>query len=349
METIDWQKVEELSDKRATRLRKIEHELAESEGLTAEQLCYKIGLSSKAKIRIIQKDINELRGLYSGNQTITFSPYRLCLNGGDLAFPEAEFTTDDRKFLNKVLRLLVLFDGSVPIKEILTLSDGEIALNSMSDSIEASTNKRELNYITDLFDAIANHFVVDISYSKLNNGKVFQFAPYLLKRFNNKWFVIGRMYVSNPFEWTVIPLAAINDLNKNSNRDLKYIPNKESKIKELKQRIRDYYKNVIGFHVPTKADTDQVSHEMNPLELSVDEIRLKFSPEILRYIKENPIHETQTINEETCEVKLNLVINPLLVNRILSFGADVEVLAPAPLINTVKDTIKKMELLYKAN
>lgn len=349
-ETVNWEQVENLGYRQAIRLRKIEHALVSyPEGLTADQLCYEIGLNTKSRIRTLQYDILKLNGLYKGKQVITHSPHKLLLKNGDLAFPEAEFTTNDRKQLNAICRLIAFFDGAIPIKDVLniTVSDAEEALKGMSDSIDVSTNGKEIKYIKEIFEAIENRHIVDIIYPRLNHGKLFSFAPYMLKRFNNKWFVIGRMYIDNPFEWTVIPLAPISLLNKYKG-DYKYVPKKEFEIAELKQRIRAYYEKVIGFHIPTnETDLDKVPRELDPEKLPTEDICLKFSPKALRFVKENPIHNYQEISEETSEVKISLVINPLLIQRILGFGDEVEVLAPVSLRNMVKETIQKMTVLYQ--
>lgn len=349
-ETIDWQKVGNLGYRRATRLRKIEHALVNHpEGLRWDKLCDIIGLETSSKARTLQNDLNELRGLYCGKQYISPSPHRLKLNGGDLAFPEAEFSSDDRKQLAAICRLIAFFDGAVPIKSVLKVSVSEVdeALKGMSDSIEVSTDSREIRYIREFFDAIENREVLDIIYPRLNNGRAFPFAPYMLKRFNSKWFVIGRMYVDNPFEWTVIPLAAIPILNKHKG-DCQYLPKKMYEIADLKKRIRAYYDKVVGFYVPTnETDPAKVPRILDPEKLKIENVCIKCSPKMLRLIKENPIHPSQEVREDTSEVSLNLVINPLLVQRILGFGEDVEVTAPLSLRESLKATAEKMVAIYQ--
>lgn len=351
-ETVDWKKVEELGYRRATRLRKIEHALVNHpEGLKWEKLCDIIGLNTASKARTLQNDLNELRGLYCGKQYISTSPHKLNLNGGDLAFPEAEFSSNDRKQLSAICRLIAFFDGAVPIKDVLkvTVRDAEEALKGMSDSIDISTNSKEITYIKEIFEAIEGRYVLDVIFPRLNNGEEFPFAPYMLKRFNNKWFVIGRMYVDNPFDWTVLPLAAIPILNKHKG-DCTYLPKKEFEISELKQRIRAYYDKIMGFHVPTnEKNPDKIPRFLDPQTLKTEDVIIKCTTKVLRLIKENPIHYTQQILEEDSEVKLSLVINPLLIQRILGFGDEVEVISPRILREDIKDTIQKMNLKYQTN
>lgn len=351
-DTVDYKKVEELGYRRATRLRKIEHALVNyPDGINWEKLCSIIGLNTASKARTLQNDLNELRALYCGKQFISSSPHRLELNGGDLAFPEAEFSAKDRKQLSAICRLIAFFDGAVPIKDVLnvTVRDAEEALKGISDNIDISTNGKEIAYIKEIFEAIEGRYVLDVIFPRLNNGKEFPFAPYMLKRFNNKWFVIGRMYVDNPFDWTVIPLAGIPILNKHKG-DCTYLPKKEFEIREIKKRIKTYYDKVLGFYVPTNEnDSDKVPRSLNPDTLQTEDIIINCTPKALRLIKENPIHINQRISEKDSEVRLNLVINPLLIKRILGFGDEVEVISPKILREDVKNTIQKMSLRYQTN
>lgn len=350
-QTIDWDKVEELGYRRASRLRKIEHALVRHpEGVTSNQLRYEAGLpETESGARILQKDLKALRELYTGKQVISRTPHRLELKGGDLAFPEAEFEAKDRKQLNAIAKVLAFFDGAIPIKEILqvTVRDVEDAMNEVAQNMDVSTNWKEVTYIKEIFETIDNRQVLDIVYPRLNNGKVFSYSPYLLKRFNNKWFVIGRMHVDNPFDWTLIPLAAISILNKHKGGE-KYAPKFEWEIEELKQRIRSYYDKVLGYYVPTnEKNPDKVPRHLSADMLNVEKVEIKCTPQKLRFIQENPIHSKQNVDKETGVVTLNVVVNPLLIQRILGFGAEVEVIEPDTLRDSIRETISKMGEIYQ--
>ncbi len=347
-ETINWELVNSLGYKRAERLRKIEHVLASSpSGITPEDLCDKIDLQGRARIRTLQYDLEVLRSIYTC-QLITSAPYRLELKGGDLAFPEAEFNTKDRKQLNSICRLIAFFDGAIPLRDILKVSMADVgtALNDMSENIDIPTTTSELRYIKDIYDAIENKYPIDMIYPRINEGKRFTFSPYMLKRFNGKWFVLGRILEENPFDWTVIPLAAIEMISRNMD-NVKYYPAKDHELQSLKNKIRRYYSHVLGFYVPTnETDKEKVPRDLNPERLQIEEIKLKVNKQIIRFLKENPIHSTQTIKEDTGEVTLNLVLNPLLKNRLLGFGADLEVISPISLRNELHNVALQMLTLY---
>lgn len=350
-ESIDWEKVNGLGYIRATRLRAIEHALVlHPEGVDPASLCALIGLDGRAKQRTLQNDLNELRDLYIGKQVVSHAPHRLILNGDDLAFPEAEFSTNDRKQLNAICRLIAFFDGAIPVRDFLRVSikDVDTALKDMSDNIDIPASSTELKFIKEIYDSIENRTPIDILYPRLNNGKAFAFSPYMLKRFNNKWFVIGRMAVENPFEWTLIPLSGI-DVMAQHKGEIKYSPSKQSQLGELKRKIRNYYSHVIGYHVPVAVDNpENISRELDPELLDIREIVLHANDTILRFIKENPIHQTQLIFETKNEIRLQLVINPLLKQRILAYGAGIEVISPVDLRKEIALEAQKMLACYEA-
>lgn len=347
-ETVNWELVNSLGYKRATRLRKIEHVLVSSpSGINPEDLCDKIGLQGRARIRTLQNDLNELRSLYTC-QWISSSPYRLELRGGDLAFPEAEFNTHDRKQLNSICRLVAFFDGAIPIRDFLkvSVSDVDAVLSDMSENIDIPTTTSELRYIKDIYDAIENKVTIDVIYPRINGGRRFTLSPYMLKRFNGKWFVLGRISEENPFDWTVIPLAAIEMMTPNMD-NVKYSPAKNHELQILRNKIKKYYSNVLGFYVPTyEADKAKVPHELDPDKLQIEEVKLKVNKQIIRFLKENPIHLSQSIKDETGEVTLKLVLNPLLKQKLLGFGADLEVVSPIHLRNELYNVAQQMLTLY---
>ena len=61
---------------------------------------------------------------------------------------------------------------------------------------------------------------------------------YMLKRFNEKWFVLGCISEENPFDWTVIPLATIEMMSPNMD-NVKYSPAKDYELQSLKNKIED--------------------------------------------------------------------------------------------------------------
>jgi predicted DNA-binding transcriptional regulator YafY len=82
----------------------------------------------------------------------------------------------------------------------------------------------------------------------------------------------------------------------------------------------------------------------------VKEIRLWFSPLQANFIKTQHLHATQKIESDTSEglvVTYQLIPNYELLQVLLSFGAQVQVLAPESLRDELKQTLLKSLSMYQ--
>lgn len=351
-ESIDWEELERLSYSRLNILRKLENTLLKyPQGINADELMKKIGIPDKT-VRTLQNQIKWLKELYIGKQTISRSPYKLNLNGDDMAFPEQVFNSNDRKQLNSICKLIAFFDGAVPIKSLLQVIDKPIdvlqdALNRFSSDIDTPTSAKELIYIKTIYDSIESRSLLEVTYRMLEGSlKTVEFAPYLLKRYNNKWFVLGREYVYDPFECTCIPLARIENVAYYSKNKYKYIPNEEDKLTSLKSRIDSYYKSIIGFYVPKSAKQGNAK-KIDIENLKIENVVLEFKgTNTIKLVEENPIHNSQKIDYINNIVTLKVVINPLLIKTILGYGNNIKVLQPKVLRDEMESIIKSMYATY---
>ena len=81
-------------------------------------------------------------------------------------------------------------------------------------------------------------------------------------------------------------------------------------------------------------------------------IILKANTVAARYIKSQPIHDSQTIQKETKDFthfELKLLISEELIRTILSYGNEIEILEPVELRNIIQERISGMNTLYKLN
>ena len=83
-----------------------------------------------------------------------------------------------------------------------------------------------------------------------------------------------------------------------------------------------------------------------------NKIIIKANTIAARYIKSQPIHESQEVKEETKDFTLfvlTLLISEELIRTILSYGGEIEIVEPAELRNAIQDRISGMNKLYKLN
>ena len=149
--------------------------------------------------------------------------------------------------------------------------------------------------------------------------------PYYLKQYNDRWFLVARTQGYDDLSVIAIDrIASIKSLN---------IPFVESDVD-----IESYFEDSIGVTV----------FPDHPIE----EVRLRITANRYPYIATKPIHWTQTelkdeSTEEYHDVRLRVRLNNELESMILSFGEDVEVLAPEYLRVRIVERIERLARKYK--
>lgn len=231
--------------------------------------------------------------------------------------------------LKSALIVMSRFSG-VPqfewVDELIPQLEGQFDLKKREHSIMSFESNQYLKgkeFISKLFTAINNKQVLNITYKdfKYNEAYSFNFHPYFLKQYNNRWFVFGRNHDSNKSDYNVA-LDRIISIESNA---LKFI---DSDIIWEDISNEDYFGDIIGVSKP----------EGGVLE----KIELMFSEALSPYIKSKPIHSSQ-VDKETDRglyVKLEVIPNFELEQLILSFGEGVKVLSPNSLRERILNRIK---------
>ncbi|GAB2577367.1 helix-turn-helix transcriptional regulator [Spirosoma areae] len=171
-----------------------------------------------------------------------------------------------------------------------------------------------------LYKFIDEQKVTKILYRSLRTGKYVtsDIHPYLLKQFNNRWWLIGWAGKS----MTNVALESIYEIEKSDtiyDNQPVFDPN-------------TYFENVIGVTVNAG---------------SAELIRLRIANESVEYLRTKPIHHTQhEENEEGTEITLKLIPNFELVQAILQYGNKIEVLEPESLRTTIGDILKDAVKIY---
>ena len=186
-------------------------------------------------------------------------------------------------------------------------------------------------YMVDILEAIKGKTVISFDYQPFKHDKPRNVIlhPYLLKEFNNRWFLIGLpedLRKESRYEFHQFGLERIKSRIK-----------AESKIDHYQHHNFDpakLYNNVYGMSTPA--------------ESKVQKIVLQFSPNRAKYVATNPLHHTQQKmkgSDDTFEYAL--ILNLELEALILSFGADVEVLEPKDLKSNIASVLTKAKSYYE--
>lgn len=175
-----------------------------------------------------------------------------------------------------------------------------------------------IEYITPLFNAILNKTPLNIKYTTFNK-KSFDWIihPYYIKQYNNRWFLIGL----NNDEFKSITNVALDRIISIEQANVTFIEN------TLIEDFDEYFEDIIGVSFPAEG--------------TIQNIILRFSQNRFPYIKAKPIHGSQKIKDTDAGIiTLDVIPNKELESILLSFGSDVEVLAPESLRNSIAQKIK---------
>jgi predicted DNA-binding transcriptional regulator YafY len=145
-----------------------------------------------------------------------------------------------------------------------------------------------------------------------------------LKEYNNRWFLFGLHPESWKSDWNVAidRIVAVNP---------KAIPFIENDTIDW----QDYFSDMIG-----------VSKSENA---ALEQIVLHFNQVTGKYMENKSIHETQKhkwINENTLELKINVMVNYELERLILSYGESVKVIEPEHLMLKIKARLNNALINY---
>lgn len=178
------------------------------------------------------------------------------------------------------------------------------------------------SFFSPILNAVLHKSALDITY---NGGYEYTYQdtihPYYIKEYNNRWFVYGWsekfQRINNMAIDRFITVAiSVKIFQANTHVD-----------------FSEYFDDIVG--VTRYAD---VQPQL---------IRLRFTPQRYNYVATKPIHGlTQRNYDDRCEITIEVRPNRELEALILSYGADVEVLEPQSLRDTIAEKIQQMYSTY---
>lgn len=298
----------------------------------------------KMSLRNIQLVINKLNHVYNKQNRIFALKgigYKL-ENTVNLAFPEIFFHAEDRKIIHTLYKIILAFDG-LPVDKLLEgigISTDTISKH-FQGKIAIESNRYIQIWITSIYKSIVGKQVTDITYKERGGKKhIKTISPYYLKCFNNRWYLIAHIHNKGfSYSWSTFPLDAIIEYKETISK-YQY---REINIKQ----IIDYYEPVIGIFVPVK-NLENPSYELKASQHKPLDILIKVkSSKTWTYIISNPIHDRQKVDPVNMTVRLHVIENPHLYQKILSYGMYIEVLSPQIVRDELKKITQEMVEIYK--
>ena len=279
------------------------------------------------KTRTLRSDINYMRDR-AGEQGVEIivendgSGYFYRYSEADFSIFSQGFNDEELTQLRETILMLQRFKGMPNFEwmtELAVKLEDKLHLGKNSGnfvSYEENTGYVGLEWFKDVFDAIANSRVLDITYTNFKGPKPYYWKihPYFLKQYNSRWFLLGLNDRSKKI--SILALDRIDDLKEIR---MDFIPNTTIDLNE-------YFKDIIG-----------TTRENGPIE----NVRLQFSKNRFPYVETKPLHGSQKIIDHRNRIiEINVIPNKELRTMILSFGNDVEVLSPLHLKGQIATILK---------
>ncbi len=230
--------------------------------------------------------------------------------------------------LNDAVELLKQFHGFSHFREldgmVQKLEDHVSSQKEMRSPIihfDKNENLKGLQFIDGIYKAILGKKVMVIAYKSFKARKPgdIKFHAYLLKEYNNRWFVVGHAEGNSQLMTLALDrIVSIKTVEKVPYKSLHSF-NPET-----------FYKDIIGVTVNTG----------DPVETVELFIKRSNAP----YVITKPLHHTQEIISKSREgilIRINVKLNYELEREILGFGESIIVMKPERLKRKIAKRLKQ--------
>ncbi|TCC98728.1 helix-turn-helix transcriptional regulator [Pedobacter hiemivivus] len=253
-----------------------------------------------------------------------YSIDKLPLNHADiLALELAATTLKQYQYIPIMKEFTTIIDKIIRVVNRAKQADHESILDFIE--FEKTPVALGIEHMDIIIEAIQKKLPLNLSYQKFGADiSTTQLVhPYFLKEYRNRWYVIGLNESKNE-----IRTYGFDRIKSVEYSGTPHIPNTLIDTKE-------YLGNCVGIDLKD-----------NVVEL----VQLLFTPNQSHYLKSQALHKSQTILEDSPEkgllLEYRLVVNYELIGILLSYGADVKVLTPQSLGNTIVEILDRTKNRY---
>jgi predicted DNA-binding transcriptional regulator YafY len=211
---------------------------------------------------------------------------------------------------------------------LIKFQDGEEE-NETSKILFYDSNEeyKGIKHLKPLYLAIKKKQVLQVTFKGFQDKitSTFEFHPHILKQYNNRWFVFGLNNTVGINEWS-IPL---------DERLIKFEVIEDATNIETEVDWETFFRTMVGV--------------VRPKDAEIVKVVLRFYNGRESYFKTKPFQpdfEEFFEDDKQDQVWFETIINKELVQQILSYGQDIEVLAPNNLIRAMKGHVEVMRNHY---
>jgi len=252
----------------------------------------------------------------------------------DYSISNIPLTEHDMNILSETVEMLKQFKDFSLFSElggiIHRLEDKVYTEKTQEEAIihlDKNDHLRGLEHLDFLYQAILKKKCIDILYQsfKARNPSFVTFHPYILKEFNNRWFLVGH----NNKEKNIKTYALDRMVSITINEKTKYTKNKFNGD--------TYYSNTVGV---TVLNSDMIY-----------EVHLEIDRYNAPYVLTKPLHSSQKLiskNENgSVIIQIDVHLNFELERLILGFGDAIKVISPRRLRSRIRKKVKAALDLYE--
>jgi predicted DNA-binding transcriptional regulator YafY len=294
------------------------------------------GIDKGISKRTVQGDIQMMRSDKLGyNAPITVIDKRYyTYEDKDYSITNIPLTDQDLSHLTEAVEFLKQFQGFSHFKQlggmVQKLEDHIYSAKEKQKpviSFDSNPNLRGLEYLDQIYQAIIKKTVLKISYQsfKAKQPTDVEFHPYLLKEFNNRWFILGRKGGQRKvINYALDRIQGIELLpNKHYHENDSFDPD-------------TFYRDVVGV---------TVMQGMRP-----EKIVFRVNKKNAQYVITKPIHHSQKLlsqDEDGATFELFIKVNFELERIFLGYGNTLEILSPPKLRQRIKAVFEEAMGIYE--
>lgn len=248
----------------------------------------------------------------------------------------ARLSEEEKGVIGKLVDMLQLHEDIPQYRWAIFLLDGLTRIDEGDDlgnyiEFENNLYLEGLENFRILMEACMEKFVISLKYATFKQAeepKIYTVSPYLLKQYNNRWFLICKRTGSSHLSTFPLDRIKVDSIYKET---------------EMKYEEPDWI--AIGKEL---GHTIGLTFAFDP-EKRADVI-IDVNKDRYPYIKTKPIISDQDIvceDEEKVRLSLkDITINKELKSLLLSYGPDVEVIEPKSLRDDISQKAKALYLKY---
>ncbi len=294
------------------------------------------GIDKGISKRTVQGDIQMMRSDKLGyNAPITVIDKRYyTYEDKDYSITNIPLTDQDLSHLTEAVEFLKQFQGFSHFKQlggmVQKLEDHIYSTKEKQKpviSFDGNPNLRGLEYLDQIYQAIIKKTVLKISYQsfKAEQPTDVEFHPYLLKEFNNRWFILGRKGGQRDvINYALDRIQAIELMpNKHYHENDSFDPD-------------TFYRDVVGVTVMQGVRPEKIVFRVNKKNA--------------QYVITKPIHHSQNLisqDEEGATFELFIKVNFELERIFLGYGNTLEILSPPKLRQRIKAVFEEAKGVYE--